>query len=138
MVTPSLQGSLESFKLPDVLAFLNTTRKSGALIVNSDEKECEVFFDNGALVFARSNQETLRLGAILLRKKKISREQADEIERRMTSDGGRFGQAALQQGFLTEDQLRDYLKIQVSEILYDCFVRKSGTFSFTDEMELPS
>jgi len=138
MTTPSLQGSLESFKLPDVLTFLNTTRKSGTLTVESDAKQCDVFFDNGALVFARSNQESFRLGAILMRKKKISREQADEIERRMSEDGGRFGQAAIQQGLLTEEQLRDYLKIQVSEILYDCFVRKSGTFSFTDEMELPS
>ena len=101
MTTPSLQGSLESFKLPDVLTFLNTTRKSGTLTVESDAKQCDVFFDNGALVFARSNQESFRLGAILLRKKKISRAQADEIERLMAADGARFGQIAIQQGILT-------------------------------------
>jgi len=138
MATPSLQGSLESFKLPDVLTFLNATRKSGTLVAESDGHECQVFFDNGALVFARSNQESFRLGAILLRKKKISRAQADEIERLMAADGARFGQIAIQQGILTEDQLRDFLKIQVSEILYDSFVRKGGTFRFADAMELPS
>lgn len=138
MTSPSLQGTLESFKLPDVLTFLNTTRKSGTLTIASDPKESYVFFDNGALVFAGTNQEPLRLGAILLRKKEISRAQADEIERRMASDGGRFGQIAIQQGFLTDEQLRDFLKIQVSEILYDCFVWKSGTFAFVDEMQLPS
>ena len=138
MATPSLQGSLDSFRLPDVLTFLDTTRKSGTLTVEREGTQCDVFFDDGALVFARSNQESLRLGAILLRKKKISREQADEIERRMSADGGRFGAIAIEQCFLTDEQLRDFLKIQVSEILYDCFVRKSGTFSFSDAMELPN
>jgi len=138
MSAPSLQGSLASFPLPDVLAFLSSTRKTGTLSLASDASRAEIFFDNGALIFACSNQESLRLGAILLRKKRISHSQFEEIERRMNADGGRFGKIATEQGFLTEEQLRDFLKIQVSEILFDAFVRKSGTFAFADEMQLPS
>jgi hypothetical protein len=44
----------------------------------------------------------------------------------------------VQQGVLTEAQLRDFLKVQVSEIVYDCFVWPAGEFALTEGMPLPS
>jgi hypothetical protein len=137
MSTTALAGSLESFKLPDVLTFLNTTRKSGTLTITAEGKQSYVFFDSGSVVYAGSNQDSLRLSAILLRKKKITRAQHETIEQLMGSAGGRFGQIAVEQGLLTEAQLRDFLKVQASEILYDCFVWKGGGFSFTEGVDLP-
>jgi hypothetical protein len=137
MGTTALAGSLEAFKLPEVLTFLNTTRKSGTLTVTSEGKQSYVFFDGGSVVYAGSSQDSLRLSAILLRKKKITRAQHESIEKLMASAGGRFGQIAVEQGLLTDAQLRDFLKVQASEILYDCFVWKGGGFSFTEGAELP-
>ncbi|HKR64589.1 MAG TPA: FHA domain-containing protein, partial [Thermoanaerobaculia bacterium] len=77
-------------------------------------------------------------GNILLRKKKISREQRDRIDSLMQSDGGQFGQLALQEGVLTDALLRDFLKVQVSEIVYDIFVWNSGAFAFAQDGSLPS
>ena len=94
-------------------------------------------FDDGALVYAASSQEQFRLGDILLRKKKITREQRDRIGALMRNDGGRFGQFAVQQGLMSEAQLRDFLKVQVSEIVYDCFVWTGGTFAFSEGLALP-
>jgi hypothetical protein len=70
MSSASLQGSLDSFKLPDVLTFLNTTRKTGMLTLTRGEKEAYVFFRAGALVYAASNQEPFRgrLAAIVSKK----------------------------------------------------------------------
>jgi hypothetical protein len=134
-----LQGSLDSFKLPEILTFLSTTRQRGTLTaIGGDGREAYVFFDNGALIYAGSNQEQFRLSAILLRRKRISREQHEQIDSLMTREGGRFGQLAIQQGILTEPQLRDFLKVQVSEILYDSFVWQGGTFSFANALELPT
>lgn len=132
-----LQGSLSSFKLTDVLTLLSMGRKSGTLDVSNGERNSFVTFVNGALVYAGSNQEKLRLSAILLRKKKISRDQFEPIDRLMRSEGGRFGQIAVQRGVLSEDQLRDSLKVQVSEVLFDAFVWTNGAFSFSDELRLP-
>jgi hypothetical protein len=133
----ALTGSLDTFALPEVLTFLNTTRKSGMLTLTSGEKKAAVHYENGSVIYASSNQNAFRLSAILLRKKKITRAQHEAIETLMTSDGGRFGQIAIEQGILTDAQLRDFLKIQVSEILFDCFVWKSGAFSFAATLELP-
>jgi len=137
MANASLQGNLESFRLPEVLTFLSTARKTGTLDVESATWKASLFFDGGALVYATSNQASLRLGELLLRKRRISSEQFAQIDALMQSDGGRFGQIAVQQGVLGDEQLRDFLKIQVSEILFDAFLWKHGGFFFLDEMTLP-
>jgi len=138
MSTDVLQGSLSAFKLPEVLTFLAGARKSGTLTVHGDSKESSVFFRDGALVFASSSDEQLRLGAILQRKKRLTRAECDHIDELMRREGGRFGEIAIQQGILGEAQLRDFLKVQVSEILYDAFVWTGGTFGFREELDLPA
>lgn len=133
-----LSGSLAAFRLPEVLTFLSTARKDGTLTVANGDRESYLFFDQGMLVYAGSNQELFRLGAILLRKKRITREHRDRIDALMQRDGGQFGKLAVQEGVLSEQQLRDFLKVQVSEIVYDCFVWHGGTFSFRENASLPS
>jgi hypothetical protein len=131
-----LQGSLASFKLPDVLTFLSMARQTGTLVVSSGSRKTRAIFTNGSLVYAASDQEKLRLSAILLRTKNITNDQFQKLDELMRKDGGLFGQLAVQQGVLTEDQLRDFLKVQVSEVFYDTFVWTTGTFSFSHETDL--
>jgi len=133
----SLEGSLDVFKLPDVLAFLNSTRKTGMLTLRQADKDAYVFFRAGAVVYAASNQENLRLAPILQRRKKLPREKAAEIDDLMLRSGGRWGDIALQTGALTPSELDDYLKVQVSEVIYDAFVWKGGDFTFYDGIDLP-
>ncbi|MEO8382821.1 MAG: DUF4388 domain-containing protein [Acidobacteriota bacterium] len=133
-----LQGDLAAFRLPAVLTFLSNGRKSGTLSLTLEDKEALLFFDDGALVFAGSNQESFRLGAILLRKKKITPEQGARINELMLREAGRYGDLAVQESVLTEEQLRDFLKVQVSEIVYDAFVWDGGRFSFFQDTSLPS
>jgi hypothetical protein len=133
-----LQGDLSAFRLPDVLTFLSTSRKNGTLTITRGERIARLYFDYGSLVFASSNQEQFRLGLVLLRRKKISREQRDRIDALMTRDGGRFGEIAVQDGVLTESQLRDFLKVQASEIVFDAFVWNDGTFGFDEQLDLPA
>lgn len=137
MTTAVLQGHLGAFKLPDVLTLLAGARKSGTLTLSNAAREASVFFDAGALVFASSNDANFRLGAVLQRKRRITRVEADAIDAVMTSEGGRFGEIALERGILSEAQLHDYLKVQVSEILYDAFVWSDGAFAFVEELALP-
>jgi hypothetical protein len=137
MAEPVLTGDLSVFRLPEVLTFLSTSRKSGTLTFTNADRVAWLFFDDGSLVFAGSNQEFFRLGSILLRKKRITREQRDRIDSLMQNEGGRFGQLAVQEKVLTETQVRDFLKVQVSEIVYDILVWNTGTFAFAREMTLP-
>jgi hypothetical protein len=133
----SLKGSLEVFKLPEVLSFLNSTGTTGMLTLTLSEKEAYVFFRAGSVVYAASNQEALRLGPILVRKKKLDREKAAEIDDLMLRSGGRWGDLALQNGAINQADLDDFLKVQVSEVIYDAFVWKGGEFAFYDAIDLP-
>ena len=137
MGSGSLQGSLDVFKLPDVLAFLHSTHKTGMLTLTFGEKEAYVFFRAGSVVYAASNQEALRLGPILVRKKQLSREKADEIDDLMLRSGGQWGDLAMQSGAVDQLHLDDFLKVQISEVIYDAFVGKSGDFAFFDGIDLP-
>jgi hypothetical protein len=136
MAPAVLQGDVAAFRLPDVLTFLSTVRKSGTLTLRSGDRYAALHFADGALVHAGTNQEQFRLGSVLLRRKKISREERDRIDALMQRDGGRFGELAVQERVLTEAQLRDFLKVQVSEIVYDTFVWDRGTFAFEQSTTL--
>ena len=138
MTDTVLQGSLLSFKLPQVLSFLNAAQKHGTLALASGGRETHIFFQGGSIVFAASNQEQFRLGAILLRKKKLTRNDCMQIDELMRNSGGKFGQIAVAQGILSHPQLHDFLKVQVSEVLYDAFVWTGGDFTFTEAIDLPS
>jgi hypothetical protein len=138
MVEPVLQGQISRFRLPDVLGFLNATRQTGTLHVAHEEREASLFFRQGALVYAFSNQDHFRLGSVLLRKKRITPEQRDRIDLLMRGGGGQFGALAVRENFLADAELRDFLKVQVSEIVFDASVWSAGSFSFAPETELPS
>ncbi|MEO6260260.1 MAG: DUF4388 domain-containing protein [Thermoanaerobaculia bacterium] len=138
MTTPSLQGQLDAFKFPDLLTFLGASHKTGMLTLASDGKEAYVFIRNGAVVYAASNQESHRLGTILLRRKQITREQSEAITDAMLRGAGPFGKVVVEEGILSEGQLHDALKVQVSEVIYDGFVWSGGGFTFYDGFDLPA
>ena len=132
-----LQGSLASFKLPDVLTLLSGAKKSGTLMLAGYGRHSYVLFSGGSLVYAGSDQEKFRLGALLVRRRKITREQQHEVDAAMRSQGGRFGQIAIQKGILTDAELHEFLKVQVSEVVYDAFVWTEGSFRFSEDLQMP-
>jgi hypothetical protein len=132
-----LNGSLSAFKLADVLTFLHTSHKTGMLTLANGASEGYVFFRRGELVYAASNQESLRLGATLLRRKKITREQATLIDESLTV-GGRLGDIAVKEGILTSDELSDALKLQIAAVVFEAFMWNEGAFSFYDAFDLPA
>ena len=140
MTDVALEGNLAAFKLPDVLSFLAGAKKSGTLTLAGSGgagRRSYVLFSDGALVYAGSDQEKFRLGSLLLRKRAITREQAQKIDDTIRREGGRFGEIAVSNGMLTADQVHDFLKLQVSEVVYDAFVWTDGTFQFSEELRLP-
>lgn len=133
----ALYGSLQSFRLFDILSFLQLSKKTGTLSVEDATRKATLFFEAGALRFATTDQKHLRVGAILSTRKRLSAAQLQQVEALRALEAEQFGQLAVQRGFITNDELRDVLKIQVSEIVYDCFGWSEGQFRFDEEMILP-
>jgi hypothetical protein len=133
----ALVGQLKAFKLYDLLTFLDMSQKSGVLSVRNDAHEVVAYFRDGGLVFASSNISRLRIGDIMLSRELISPEQHVEIEGAHQASADKFGRIAVRLGFLTEDQLKTALKVQVSEIIYECMAWRAGTFELHEEFFLP-
>ncbi len=134
----TLQGSLKSFRLFDLLTFLSLCHKTGTLQLVCTETTSTAFFQNGELVFSSTDQPSFRLGAILRERNLMNPEQEARITATQRASDERFGTSAVRLGIIDDEQLRVALKIQVSEIIYDALTWNDGVFRFFDEMELPS
>lgn len=133
----SLCGKLQSFRLFDLLTLLHLCRKTGTLQLRFGGFEATTFLRDGQLIFARTNQDRLRLGSVLSARNLITSTQESRIIALKETASEKFGQIAVRLGFINHDQLRDALKIQVSEIIYDALARIEGDFAFIDGMDLP-
>jgi hypothetical protein len=132
-----LEGSLARIEVPDLLTFLNMGRRTGCLVMERPTQETKLFFREGKPVFGTSTKEDLRFGSMLVRFGKVSPEALDRVLQKQSA-GHRIGQTLLSEKILTEEQLASFLKIQVSEVIFDTFVWKEGTFTFFDRVPPPA
>ncbi len=132
-----LEGNLDRFEVPDLLTFLSMGRRTGVLVLERDGQETKLFLRDGRPVFATSTQDTLRLGNLLVRSGKLK---APVVEKALERQGGgfRLGQILLAQRLLTEEELASFLKIQVSEVIFDTFDWHAGAFNFYDKVPPPA
>ena len=131
-----LEGSLDRFEVPDLLSFLGTGGRTGVLVFERPDRESKVFLREGRPVFATSTGEDLRFGSMLVRLGKV---RAEVLERALKRQpGGRIGQVLLSEKILTEQELAAFLKVQVSEVIFDAFGWTGGAFSFFDEVPPPA
>jgi hypothetical protein len=77
------------------------------------------------------------MGAMLVRMGKIT---AEVLERVLSGPKkpGRVGHALLTEGILSEAELASFLKVQVSEVIFDTFAWREGVFSFWDGVPPPA
>jgi hypothetical protein len=130
-----LEGSLERFEVPDLLTLLNMGRRTGVLVLEREDQETKLFLREGKPVFANSTREDLRLGNMLVR---MGRVKAPDMERVLQQQaGGRIGQLLLSGQLLGEEELASFLKVQVSEVIFDTFGWRNGGFCFFDRVLPP-
>ena len=133
-----LEGNLARFEVPDVLSFLNMGRRTGLLAMERGDQETKLFIRDGNPVFATSSRDELRLGSMLIRMRKVT---GPDMERALASHRGRgyrLGQALLAENLISEAELGSFLKVQISEVIFDTFEWKDGTFTFWDKVPPPA
>lgn len=137
MMEKILEGSLACFEVPDLLTFLNMGKRTGVLVMEHPDQETKIFFKEGKPIFATSTKEELRIGNMLLRQGKID---VPTLERMLTKHRGlgqRLGEVLLVEKILKREELASFLKIQVSEVIFDTFDWRRGLFSFFDRIPPP-
>jgi hypothetical protein len=133
-----LEGDLGRLDVPDVLSFLNMGRRTGVLALEKADQETKLFFRDGNPVYASSTKEDLHLGAMLVRLRKVSADTIDRALNKPRSGRWRVGSVLLADKLLNESELASFLKVQVSEVIFDTFSWREGVFTFWEKVPPPA
>lgn len=127
----SIFGDIGLFGIADLLSTINMGQKTGALVIESKGNRKSVYFKAGDIVFAGSTDPEDRLGNVLYKTGKITKEKLAEAETKMTP-GARFGSVLIQHNFISPKDLWTGVKYQMEEIVYSIFSIKEGVFFFIE------
>ncbi len=128
---PVFMGNIANFSVADSFSMINILQKTGMLIIKSDDRVKSVYFMKGEIVFASSNQPEDRLGYLLYKTGKLTREQWESAEKKMSAET-RFGAILLKNELITPKNLWWGVKYQIEEIIYSMFAMSTGEFYFLE------
>ena len=132
-----LEGTLESFALPDIFQLLAFTKKTGTLRLRRGSGQGRVLFEDGQVVFAGSSSDRLALGRRLVGAGLLSTDglrQALEQQRRVreAGEGTRIGRILVELGEIDEDTLETFVREQIQDAIFDLMRWPDGSFSFDE------
>jgi len=110
-------------------------KKRGQLVFRREKTQKYLFFQDGNLIFAKTNQENELLGEILYKLGKISQESYDNIEEYI-EPMEIIGQVLLKRGLILEQDLVDGISYQMREITLNTFPIFDGNFRFQEREDL--
>ena len=132
----AIEGPLRELALTDVFQLLDLSRKTGTLSITPEgggHRPALVRFDRGAVVGAELAQVHDRLGHLLLRAGKVTETQIHTARRAQQIAPGRaLGTVLVEQGIVTEDEVRRQLRFQIQEVVFELIQWKDGYFRFEE------
>ncbi len=125
-------GSLANVPLAEVFRRIAAEELSGDVQVHLGSAIKSVYFDHGFVVFAASNLTRDRLGESMIDAGRISRHDFALASMIMKGSTRKFGQALVQAGVLSEEDLGREVAMQVNRIVLSLFKSKDGIYSFDE------
>ena len=136
IVVPSLpvDGSLEDDDVCELFCRLTAAGWTGRLeLSRGRDVEKSVYFDAGMPVFATSNAPQDRLGDLLFREGKLTREQHARTRAIDAEHGRRMANVLIDLGLLKMKELFPTLRRQMEEIIHSLFAWETGRFRLQPE-----
>jgi len=132
-----IQGNLSTMSVSDLLQFLAASRKTGMLRFDRAKIVKEIYFEDGVIVGANSNDPKEYLGQLLIHYAKLDESQikaALEIQR---ASGGRLGEILVTTGVLPQSEVLQILRVRTLDIIYELFLWEDAHFEFYDNKRPP-
>jgi hypothetical protein len=128
----SISGLLSTMNLPELLQWVKFGQKTGTGIFERHGIVKKIFFDQGLIVSASSNNPREYLGQILLCFGWIDEEKLNEAFKQQKTTKKLLGRILNEAFGLSEDQIRKALRIKIEETVYDLFLWEDGKFVYQD------
>ena len=129
-----ISGSLRNVPLSDVFQIISTSQKSGILTVSHRERRARIYFELGRIQYAYISPG-VHLGEILVRMDLMTSFEVQSIlvKQKTQNAGTPLGLTAIDSGYITEEDLRKALRVQIIEVLTDLMFWRSGNFHFAEK-----
>ena len=126
---PPARGDLAELDVATLLGRLLQSRFTGRVQFRRADAEKVVHFDEGRPIFASSNLPHDRMGDLLFREGKITREQQARARDSVVESGRRMGEILVEMGFLKPRELMPAVRHHIEDIVYSLFAWHAGEFS---------
>ncbi|HEU5060594.1 MAG TPA: DUF4388 domain-containing protein, partial [Kofleriaceae bacterium] len=128
---PPAKGDLADLDVASLLGRLLQSRFTGRVQLRRAGAEKTVHFEDGRPIFATSNLPHDRMGDLLYREGKITRDQQQRARDLVVESGRRMGEILVEMGFLKPRELLPAVRHHIEDILYSLFAWDSGEFSIS-------
>jgi hypothetical protein len=128
----ALEGTIKDFGLPDIFQLIGLQRKTGILTLNNEKDNVTVTFENGMVVMADQTSKRLedRLGAVLVKQGKLSKDRLEEALQTQKATLQRLGHVLVAQNYITSKDLKDAIQVQISQTVFKVFRWRDGEYHF--------
>src|SRR4051794_6186522 len=135
----ALVGNLRDFGLADFLYLVDRGYKTGRLVLQRPNEQAFLYFQNGKLVYASTNQHEERLGDLLLKAGRISPDQRNAAMRlqQTTQMHKPLGLILVEQGYINREGIIRTVRSQIEETVYRLFAWTEGDFRFEPDVAPP-
>ena len=123
-----MEGTLERAGLTQVIQGFRSSRQTGVLHLDQNGQAKHVYFKNGDIVFARSEDGGERLGEMLVRSGKLTRSELELACKVRESSHLRLGKTLVDMGYVSDGELDATVKRQVESILQSLISWETGTY----------
>ncbi|MBI4953036.1 MAG: response regulator [Myxococcales bacterium] len=129
-----MRGELSGVPLAEVMQLLQLQRQSGTLRVYYKNRSMTLFISAGHvdLVQSKNTQQEFRLGRYFIEKGLLDRNELKRILERQPPTK-LLGELLVEEGKITDEQRREALTRQSSELVYELLRWPSGRFTFSEE-----
>jgi DNA-binding response OmpR family regulator len=127
------RGDLADDDAAQVLGQLHRERFSGQVAFLGEGVEKVVYLEEGRPVFAASNQEPDRMGALLYREGKITADRLADARERVAQSGRRMGEILVELGYLKRRELLPAVRRHVEDLVYSLFSWDAGRYVVSSE-----
>ena len=128
-----LRGDVSILSFADLLQHLSSRQSAGTLSITQGQSQKSIYISpDGMRLVSTSTRKTSSLGEILIRTRKISRVQLDQLLVEQKQTGKRLGELVSRDGLVTKTDIETALREQSQEEIYDLFSWTEARFEFKE------
>ena len=130
----AIGGNLRTMPFADLLQWVSQSRKTGTLVIDGVRVTKKIYFRDGVVVAAASDNPKEFLSYYLVGWGVIKETELEELLDMQNKHGVLLGEMLIIIGRLSEDELKHILLVKTQETILELFLWDEGKFRFLDSI----